>query len=348
MNNFALKICALGAPLLQAFAEDCCTPETYSPMQCCDWTFCGGTFTVGADWLYWKVEQDSLLAGSFVDDFPDPVFKKVHFDGIQPTFKYNNGFRVYAGYEMGCEPWGLEISYTYIPIHSNSGFAQTSIVNTADHSQAIFPNRVGFPSFQAFDPAPFASLLVKWDGKLSYLDVDLTRTLCLGTCFRLYPHIGFRAAWGDQHLSMNGNLQQPAAVNRATFGGLELSEDFHGYGIEGGLWMEWGFGWGFSALGHVGGSVLCTTVKSRQTTNAFLGEDGPQVYIINGVIKLHTTIPTVDYFAGLQYRFTFCNDMSFGIHAGWEQCVFFDLNRMTLSRGNFSTQGLTLGADFSF
>lgn len=330
-------------------SPDCCDP---SMPPCCDWTFCGGKFYIGGDWLYWKVEEDGLFAGSFIDDFPDPMFKKVGFTAIQPTFQYINGFRVYGGYEMGCEPWGVEVTYTYIPIHSHSGFAKTSIVNTQEHRQLIIPDIREFPSFQAFTDSngqlSFSSLLVKWKGNLSYLDVDITRTLCLGTCFRLYPHIGFRAAWGKQYLSMKGNLSQPAATNGITFGDLELSTPFHGYGIEGGLWMEWGFGHGFSAVGHVGGSLLCATVKSRQTTNGFLGEGGPQVFIIDGVVPQHTTLPTMEYFAGLQYRIHFCNDLSLGIHAGWEQSLFFDLNRLTTSRGNFSAQGLTLGGDFSF
>lgn len=340
-----LKLATLSC--LSLFADDCCEPT------CCDWDFCGGTYNVGADWLYWKTEQDSLDAASFIDDRPGD-FKIVNFSAIQPSFKYTSGFRVFAGYEFPCETWGFEVSYTYIPIRSHPGVAIVTLVPTATHFQEILGNQNDFPVFAGVSTSntgmqnPFTSLTATWHGKLSYLDVDLTRRVCLGSCFFLLPHIGFRAAWGDQHFRMRGPLQFPAIMNNATFADLDFTTCFHGYGIEGGLWMDWKFGWGISALGHVGSSILGTTFKARQKTSGSLGENGTPAFVIDGTVPIHTMIPTLDLFAGLQYCYTFCNDMSLGIHAGWEEHVFFDLNRFAISRGNFYTQGLTLGGEFTF
>jgi len=50
-----------------------------------------GQFNVGAEWLYWKVKQDNLRAGSFIDDFPNPTLKIANAVVIQPGFEFNNG-----------------------------------------------------------------------------------------------------------------------------------------------------------------------------------------------------------------------------------------------------------------
>ena len=73
-----------------------------------------GQFHVNADWLYWKAQQDNLLIARFVDDFPDPTLKTVDVALLQPIFKFDNGFRLNAGYQAFCSPWEFNITYTHL------------------------------------------------------------------------------------------------------------------------------------------------------------------------------------------------------------------------------------------
>ena len=73
----------------------------------CNWDFCLNRFHVGADGLYWKMQEESLKAASFIDDFPNPVFKSVKTYTVEPHFNYESGFRLYAGYAMPCNVWNV-------------------------------------------------------------------------------------------------------------------------------------------------------------------------------------------------------------------------------------------------
>ncbi len=313
-------------------------------------TCCESRFNVGAEWLYMSVRQDNLRAGTFIDDFPDPVLKKAFPTGIQPGFEYTSGFRVNAGYQLPCECWELNALYTYLPIESKSDFAQVLIAPTSTHKQYIIPNTNSFPFFQAFGNSigqvVFNSLSTKWYGNLSYVDIDLARTLTFGDCLSLRPHLGFRGAWVKQTLIMGGDLQMPS-TNNSTFGRFTLTEKFTGYGAEGGIWTDWKLGCGFSVLGHFGGSILYSTFKLPEFSESSLGEGLPPVFVIEGTATEHTATPTVEYSVALQYAITLC-DFQIKAHIGWEQRLFFYFNQFALGSGNFSMQGMTLGLEVGF
>lgn len=316
--------------------------------ECCDWSFCDGTLYLGGDWLYMKVQQEGLRAGSLVDDFPGPL-KKAFPHSVEPHFKYNSGFRVNVGYEFPCDHWDLNLIYTYIPIRSDSNLAVVSNDQTPEHLQFIVPNTSNFPSFAAFGGpsglTAMTSLFTKWKGNLSYLDLDLARTLKLCNCFSIMPHIGFRSVWMNQDFLMEGSLQNP--TSQGDFVRLKFSEKLNAYGIEGGLWTGWEMGCGFSLIGHVGGSVLYSRYKVRSITEGIF-ETGPGVvFIIDGHDVVNTATPTVDYAVGLEYSVSLW-EVLFAARVKWEQQVFFNLNQMSVIPGNFSAQGLTLGVELGF
>ncbi len=304
---------------------------------------------VGADWLYLKVSQDNLRAGTFLDDFPNPVLKQVDGTAVEPGFKYSNGYRVNVGYEFPCDLWELNATYTYIPINSTSDCGQTTI-STPDHNQFIAANAGSIPFFNIFQsPTGFVqmtSLFTKWHGNLSYVDADLARTLTFCSGFHVRPHLGFRAAWMTQKYVAEGNLQIPT-FNGAQFVSMQFSEQFQGYGLEGGLWTDWDVGCGFSLVGHVGGSILYATFKIQEKAKGSLTQGQDPVFIFSQNPTIHTATPTLEYLAGLQYAMTYC-DVVIAAHIAWEQRVFFDLNQISSYGGNFSAQGLNFGVDVGF
>lgn len=335
MKNFVRHSILLGATL-GVFASTALTANCYSPClpSSCEWSACDGRFTLGADYLYWQTEQDGLpsIETGFVSQEEPFIFS--HLKDKDPSFKYESGFRVYAGYALPCDQWELGAVYTYIP-------------GKASVSHSIIAGE------QAIDSL-YTEFQGKWSSTFSYLDIDLARTLKFGECFALRPHMGFRAMWGDQKWHDHNILQEPLfnvdveVVNTVP----EFDKQkYEGYGVEGGLWAEWNVFCNFSVIGHFGGSVLYT--KNSYHTHLIYGllqQDG-QLGIFNEYFTKKSSwsaTPSLDYFLGLRYADCFC-DWDFSAHIGWESHVWFDLGNVTLlDEGNFTTQGLTVGLDVSF
>lgn len=340
---YSLSLFFLGL-LNSLSAQDCCIVD-------CSPSYAPNEFNMGIEWLYWRVKEEHLRGGSFVDDFPNPTLKIANGSVIQPKGEFSNGIRGHIGYTFFCDRWELNGIYTYIPLDSKSDFREVIPLDlqTETHRQFIIPNTNDFPSFQAFGSnglTAFTSLLTKWNGHLSYADIDLAYKLSFDDSFHLRPHFGFRAAWMKQHLLMKGGLQQPS-TNNSTFGSLKFKESFNGYGIEGGIWADWELGSGFAIIGHVGGSILYSRFKVDILSESSVDEGGTVVFIINSGGKEITAVPIIDYFTGLKYDMSFDNFL-ISAHLGWEQKIFFNMNQMSANLGNLSLQGLTIGLNLGF
>jgi hypothetical protein len=359
MKKISLLSCLVGTLLCTAAAPIAADNYPYCG-DCCQWSLLDGKLNVGAEWLSWKTEQDNMVVGSVaeIQNFNDKENDAVIINACnkRPNFRSDNGYRVWVGYELPCDCWDIGVSYTYLPTSARmpSFFAPINVAqlegqpapqtlfatNTSDFSllNQVKINNTN-TTFQAFR--------AKWNSTLSYVDVDLGRTVCLGECFKFRPHVGFRAAWLDQKLRANGIfLEQPeSTVLHSVF-----KEKFKGYGIEGGIWAEWYVGCGFSFVGHAGGSVLYSkfSLRDRQAVVSNVGSELEElIYSVSVCDSFWTGTPTADYFLGVKYDTCFC-DMMFSAHVGWEQHIFFDMNRLSDNGGNLSTQGLTLGVDLSF
>lgn len=316
-----------------AVANECMTSDY------CFGCPCEGRFNVEIDWLHWKVEQDGLRIGSYVDVTSGSNSVGIDAAGVGVDFHYSDGFRVDVGYTFPYPHtlWEINAIYTHLPVRSSSKTLATTSI-----SQLIVPDSTGFPIFNALGQgggsATFNEFSFDWGGNLSYLDLDLARTLFFCDNFYLRPHVGFRATKMHQKLSMHGVL-----INTLDRVRLSLVEHFRGYGIEGGFWAGWQTRCGLSFVGHVGGSVLYSRFRLHQKARS----DGASVARLKAKEVTHTATPTVDYFAGLEYAVNYGNIAFFAL-IGWEQRVFFDFNHLSTFGGNFSTQGATvsLGAEF--
>jgi len=343
-----MKKLALNALLLGAFvggmaasanAVDCypCQPT------CCEWSLCDGKVIVGADYLWWKTEQDGLSFGSTTvagsqsisaggtgssssSSGSSVVVDATFTTNERPSFEFDSGYRVYAGYEFPCDQWELGVSYTYVPTSTNRRTL------TASETVVIDAGII-----------PVLSVTGKWNANLNMVDVDVARTLKFGECFRLRPHVGFRAVWGDQKFHST-ILTAATTGNESVF---HFNQKNHAYGIEGGVFADWNFGCGLSLIGHLGGSILYNNIKVSDridtatvaATTTFTGST-----TIHDTI--HTATPTLDYFIGLNYGDSMC-DFSYNLYVGYEAHVFFDYGRL-FAAGNYSTQGLTAGLNVGF
>lgn len=328
MKRMGLFLGLLGMSLIgfstPAKADYC----EYSCEYPCDYCSCDGKFTFEADWLYWKLKHTNETFAS-VRDFSssnDNLTETISSKNITLDPKFNNGFRVGAGYISPCNCWELNISYYYVPSDARKG-----IVIDPDNQQLVISTFV--------DSQALNSVRMKQNSTLQNVDVDIARTITFGECFKLRPHIGFRSTWMDTHFRAEGvgEIFDEFDFTYAT----KITDKFKGYGVEGGLWAAWEIGAGFSIVGHFGGSILYT---KRHL-------DGIATQIIDFETELFTTIfeesspshrgtASLDYFLGLEYCTNFC-DMELSAHIGWEQHKYFEMDLAY-------TQGLTLGVGVAF
>ena len=114
-NSFLLNLLGIAlccGPVAQ-IAADSCYPTSASY---CDWSFCDGKITLGADWLYWQVQEDGLNLGTAETATPNfGLATDLDKHNTNPKFQYENGYRVNIGYELPCDSWDLDIAYTYMP-----------------------------------------------------------------------------------------------------------------------------------------------------------------------------------------------------------------------------------------
>lgn len=338
-NLLGVILCGMTAPLA---AADCCYP---CRNDCCEWSFCDGKIKLGADWLYWKVTEDNLNLGTVQTQSggaTSPSVTNIHSLRQKQCGNYDSGYRVNLGYELPCDCWEVNVAYTYMPANSKG-----ATVNLSGPASVIVPNVVDFPFASIFTESGFVatSLSSKWNLTSNYIDVDIARTVCFGECLKIRPHIGFRAAWFDQNLRVSALSAIPGSP--VTDVEAVLKERFKGYGVEGGLWAEYNVGCGLSIVGHFGGSVLYS--KFNMNTNAtgnLVSPVAANLGTIQACDSFCSATPTVDYFVGFQYADCMC-DMLFSAHVGWEQRIWFDVNRIARD-GNMGTQGLTLGLEVGF
>ncbi len=327
---------------------------------CCEWSLCDGKVRVGADFLWDIVQVDGLKAGehNFVGtrstrngDGTSTVPFHDHTD-VHVKDIWESAFRVFASYEIPCCEWEVGAIYTYHPAH-----AKTPSHSDHENSEETNVNDEYFTSIARGDH--LSSLRGKYHSNLNQFDLDLSRQVKFGECFRIRPHVGFRAAWADQQYDIVSVLSEEEDGTR---GYKDIyKQDFEGYGLEAGLFATWEIGCGFSIVGHFGGSVLyseffashgvrgfnnaCDFTTHRFENTCTPTEDSRSSH------KAKTVIPTVEYFAGLEYENHFC-EFEVRARVGWEQQVYFDFNRFdspfSLGNGNYTASSVVIGADVAF
>jgi len=337
--------------------DDCCDPQSSFS---CDWTPCDGKFTIGADWLYWKLDVDNeKFATKTTAIFPVIAAINVpraiaqpttsYNKTIDPSFNWDNGVRAYLSYELPGNQWEVGAIFTLINSTANTKLVTAALATppVTEFTPTEFITTI-FPTTSTTGQA--SSYEATNHYKFAFFDLDLARTICCGNSFRLRPHIGFRAAWFEQHYKSTFVLDTSTALTtNVGFGRLPVK--FRGYGLEGGLGAEWLLGCNISLIGQFGGSLLYSKFEAHKTSYEIdtpTGGSPTTVYTQTDHHHYNTGIPSFDYFVGLQYAYDMC-DWTIRTQIGWEQHVFFNLkNQDALIMGNLAAQGLTLGLDIGF
>ncbi len=183
---------------------DCCNdcPQLKPVQPCCD--DCG--FFAGADFLWWNTHQTNLdYAVDGVDgEQSSPSFissgglgkGKVHF----MDYDWDAGFRVMAGYRLGCDGWDARVVYTYFHNKASGSTKARDTSGDSSYRQLLDPTLlVGDTKIKPKKGSEKAHCSTSLD--YDVVDLLFSRPFCLSETVIARPFFGVRAVWLDQTLS---------------------------------------------------------------------------------------------------------------------------------------------------
>jgi hypothetical protein len=298
---------------------------------------CGGSFTLGADWLYWRTEESKLEYGAAVTIVNEGDNNlSINSRILQPSFQFENGYRLFAGFTADNDVT-ICATYNYIPTHTRNNFNSTSMLSM--NFATIF--NANFPILNALSSNPLNSLNSRWNDTVNYLDLDFSKTFGLCNNFDLVPHLGIRWLWYDQVFKLNGTgVETTLAFNS------RLKGTIRGVGLEGGLSATWRLWEGLSLLGNLGGGMLYRRFDNQGILTTTVDAMGSLT--IRYKNHLYRGLPMFDALIGVQYLKSFSASVV-GLQFGWEQHFIFNTNEFSISgSGNTTMQGLFLGGFVTF
>lgn len=308
---------------------DSCIPECACESDC-------GTFSFGADWLYWKVEQQKMQVGAEVTLTPgiNDNFS-IHSKVLKPKFKTDSGYRIFADYVTPNNCWRVEAAYTHVPSKAGFNHVGNPATSTFNFISLFGTN---FPLLNAISSESFNSLNSQWDVDVNYFDLDLSRTFTFcDCCLEIRPHLGIRGEWIDQKFIIGG-------TNTLSFTST-MKGRLSGIGLEGGLWGGWNMGCGFQLIGHVGGSIVYAKSHNR---GRLVGTMNGATTTVDYSDNSHLSLPSADSFIGIAYSNCLFNHVV-QLHVGWEHHLILNTNQFSISGDEEMTlQGLTLGGSIAF
>ncbi|MBI3509008.1 MAG: hypothetical protein HY069_05205 [Chlamydiia bacterium] len=278
------------------------------------------------DYLYWRAAEEGLHLVNKGSATLGTVQK------IDPDF--DSGFRVgfglnfpRAGYDLG----GYWTSFT------------TRATNSTQSTS--------WPLWAEPNVAASSSEKASWHLSMNLADLEWGRASWFGGNFSLRPFFSLRGAFIDQKLSMNFAYE----TTPSSLGVIHAKSDFSGGGLRAGADGRWTFPYGFALYGQAAGSLLYGQFQTKSTW----GLDSQTVACAKN--NFLQTLSNMQLALGFGWDTHFYKDqLHIEFHIGWEQALFFHMNRMShyinqLSKalyfqeqGNLSVQGVTVGGRFDF
>lgn len=310
--------------------EVCCTPKSS----------CKGF--ISAEVLYWRAFQDGLDCGCGDADIVDVVNadgtirSTLVSHGKSPNFEWGPGYRIGAGYELGC--WDVGVFYT--SFHSRHH-------KRNHHNNNVNLTNLGHP--------------FRW--KLNYQVVDLLigREFNSECCFYFRPFAGLRGVQIHQKLrthsisaqegingsseSFSSSFDNNAIVPFTSFTTIQShsKQRYRGIGPILGLDAEWNVGCGFSIYGSAAISILYGRFKNHAfATQVF--ENGSNICIDKH--RNNSTQSVLDAALGIRWTQCLCN-MEIIYQVGWEHHRYFNHNHIG-GYGDLSFDGANFGAAVAF
>jgi hypothetical protein len=307
----------------------------------------GWNLFLNTEFLWWVAKEDSLYyaQSGFTNQSTStvPPNGTVDFDGHleRATPDWSPGFRAGIGGNMAYDEWDIFLNWTWFKSHARDSSHATT--------KGILLVLWGHPDATNANGASYAKGV--WDMRLNHLDLELARSFWVGKHFSLRPFIGGRAAWIDQTFRIQYHLNT-APITETN---IHTESDFEGGGIRIGVDTRFVLlgGWSFYALASASmlyGHFDCDFHERWVNDEIAETRDG-----------FHQATSTTQVALGVRWDTYIHHDRyHFGLYAGWEQNIWFGINKMNryfgqLNQGNLeqlngdlTLQGGTFGVRFDF
>lgn len=307
----------------------------------------GWNLFLNTEFLWWVAKEDGLYYAqsgySLQTTSAIPPNGAINFDGHLEKVKssWRPGFRIGFGGNMSYDEWDILLNWTW--------FQSTA----RDSSRGTLLVLWGHPDFDDGSSTTTAAsqAKAKWELGLNLLDLEMGRSFWAGKHFSLRPFFGIRGTWIDQRFKIDYQY----LTNPTTTGKLKMASDFEGGGVRAGLDTRFSLLNGWSFYGLATASMLYGFFNGDSRGNW----EGDKIAGTRD--GFHQATSTVQMALGVRWDTYLHKDRyHIGLYAGWEQNIWFGLNKMNhyfgqLHQGNLeqlngdlSLQGGTFGVRFDF
>lgn len=304
-----------------------------------------------ADFLAMQADEDGLdyaLTDTTATLSTFPTNSKVlGFSDNSHSWGWGYGFRLGLGIYLNHDMWTLSADWTHL-------FLQDSSRKIASTGESFIPLWIG-PSAVLGTNANRAQ--ARWKAYYNTLDVSFSKPYHVSRYFVAEPSLGFRGAWIDQdyQAKYDGVFTSTSPATSAANAQMTASNDYWGVGLRGGMKGEFLFGNGWALLGKGAYSILYGNFDIDQTDpSSGFG------YTIDD--NFHKTTSSLELGVGLAWGLFFNEDRNhFLVSVNYEFIQWYDQNQLrrfwdsgrtipndTVSRGDFSLNGVSIRARFDF
>lgn len=214
---------------------------------------CPRDFYVHADALFMQAKEDGMdfviVDSSAIGtggSSPITQGQVGGFSGEHSDWGYNPGMRLGIGFYMDHDAWNLDFEWAWLNIteykHQNSNTAGGVVI-------PLWLTGIGTPATQVGSNSSAV-----WNASYNTFDLTLGKPHHVSRYFVMNPHFAVRAAWIDQHFSVDySGIVTPTAANRTIHHG---DNDFWGVGARAGVNTDWILGKGWCLFGNFNAAML--------------------------------------------------------------------------------------------
>ncbi len=336
---------------------------------------CPRDFYINAEFLAMQAKQDGMQwalqkSNGFTPGTPTSLTngKFEGFSSKNTDWAYDFGARLGMGFYLCHDAWNIDFNWTWLDIHDYKK------ANATTGGSILIPlYLLGEDTDGNFLGQRSAG---KWNSSYNTFDMRLGKPFYVSRYVVFNPHFGVRAAWIDQHFSVDySGLVGPTPATLAGNNRIvhHSNNDFWGVGARAGIDTDWMIGKGFCLFGNMATAMLfgkfdveqhlATPATAAHTVNiGFDTEDSHYMNVPNFEIALG--IGWGQYFDRMKYHV--------GLRAAYEFHVWYDqlnvrrffgygqdgtfatpeVNQVpnypndVVSRGNFTLNGFSLKLQF--
>ncbi len=297
----------------------------------------GADVFITADFILWTYRQEGLEFAMTGATGTVTQQGSLH----EPDFALEPGFKVGLGLNLGHDGWDVFAEYTWL---------------TTDESNSVTDSNGTMVNLWA-QGAAAQFMSGRWDSNFNVIDLELGRNFFVSQYLTMRPHYGFKGTWQSQDYTVVSELRTDPTDPNTLTQRRTMNQDFDywGFGIRTGMDTAWHFNKSWSLYGNFAISALWSGFDIDRTDDTFDPNTDTTTRTVNTNNDFSTVLPVLELAIGLRWETWFSNDdYHFGIDAGWEEQVWWGMNRYIVlnqpqrDNGDLTFQGFTLKFRFDF